>query len=50
MRSIMKKIDFALITELAGITLVAIGVGMFSVPLAFVTVGGFLIWATEKAD
>lgn len=46
----MKKIDFALITELAGITLVAIGVGMFSVPLAFVTVGGFLIWATEKAD
>jgi len=46
----MKKLDFALITELAGITLVAIGVGMFSVPLAFVTVGGFLIWATEKAD
>ena len=46
----MKKLDFALITELAGVTLVAIGVGMFSVPLAFVTVGGFFIWATEKAD
>ena len=46
----MKKLDFALITELAGVTLVAIGVGMFSVPLAFVTLGGFLIWATEKAD
>jgi hypothetical protein len=46
----MKKIDFALFTELAGVFLVAIGVGMFSVPLALITVGGFLIWATEKAN
>ena len=50
MRSIMKKLDFALLTELAGVILVATGVGMFSVPLALVTVGGFLIWATEKAN
>jgi hypothetical protein len=50
MRSIMKKLDFALLTELTGVILVAIGVAMFSVPLALVTVGGFLIWATEKAN
>jgi len=50
MRSIMKKLDFALLTELAGVILVAVGVAMFSVPLAFITVGGFLIWATEKAN
>ena len=46
----MKKLDFALLTELTGVILVAIGVAMFSVPLALITVGGFLIWATEKAN
>jgi hypothetical protein len=46
----MKKIDFSLFIELAGVILVAVGVGMFSVPLALITVGGFLIWATEKAN
>jgi hypothetical protein len=50
MRGIMKKIDFSLFVELAGVILVAVGVAMFSVPLAFITVGGFLIWATEKAN
>lgn len=46
----MKKLDISLITEILGISLVAIGVGMFSIPLAFIVVGGFLIWATEKAN
>ena len=46
----MKKLDIALITEIFGITLVSIGVGMFSVPLTFIVVGGFLIWATEKVN
>jgi hypothetical protein len=46
----MKKIDFSLISEILGVILVAVGVGMVFVPLAFVTVGGFLIWATEKAN
>jgi hypothetical protein len=46
----MKKLDISLITEILGITLVSIGVGIFSVPLAFIVVGGFLIWATEKAN
>ena len=34
----MKKLDVALITEILGIGLVSIGVGMFSVPLAFIVV------------
>jgi hypothetical protein len=46
----MKKLDISLITEILGIALVSVGVGMFSVPLAFIVVGGFLIWATEKAN
>lgn len=46
----MKKLDVALLTEILGIGLVSIGVGMFSVPLALIVVGGFLIWATEKAN
>lgn len=46
----MKKLDISLITEILGIGLVSIGVGMFSVPLALIVVGGFLIWATEKAN
>lgn len=46
----MKKLDISLITEILGIALVSVGVGMFSVPLALIVVGGFLIWATEKAN
>ena len=46
----MKKLDIALLIEILGIGLVSIGVGMFSVPLALIVVGGFLIWATEKAN
>lgn len=46
----MKKLDIALLTEILGIGLVSIGVGIFSVPLALIVVGGFLIWATEKAN
>ena len=46
----MKKIDLSILLEVLGITMVSIGVGMLSLPLAFITVGGFLIWATEKAN
>ncbi len=49
----MKKLDIALATEILGIGLVSIGVGMFSIPLAFIVVGGFLIcvvtvWRDER--
>jgi len=46
----MKKIDWAIAAEVFGVALFTVGVAMFSVPLAFIAVGGFLIWATEKAD
>ncbi len=46
----MKKLDLTILLEVLGIALVSIGVGMLSIPLAFITVGGFLIWATEKAN
>ena len=46
----MKKIDWAVVTELAGIAFFTAGVAMISVPLALIAVGAFLIWAIEKAD
>jgi len=46
----MKKIDFSLLTELVGVSLVAIGLGMIFVPLSFIVVGGFLVWITEKTN
>lgn len=44
----MKKIDWAIVAEVFGVALFTVGVAMISVPLAFIAVGGFLIWATEK--
>lgn len=46
----MKKIDMSVVAELTGVSLVAIGVGMISIPLSFIIVGGFLVWITEKAN
>ena len=44
----MKKIDWSLLAEVLGVALFAIGVAMISLPLALMSVGGFLVWATEK--
>lgn len=44
----MKKIDWAIVAEIFGVALFAVGVAMISVPLALMAVGGFLVWATEK--
>jgi hypothetical protein len=44
----MKKIDWSIAAEILGVTLFTVGVAMFSIPLAFIALGGFLIWATEK--
>ncbi len=44
----MKKMDWAVTAEIAGVTLFAIGVAMFSLPLALMAIGAFLVWATEK--
>ena len=44
----MKKFDWVIAAEVLGVALFAVGVAMFSLPLAFIAVGGFLVWATEK--
>jgi hypothetical protein len=46
----MKKIDWPVIAEVVGIGLFSVGVAMISIPLAFIAVGAFLVWITEKAD
>lgn len=44
----MKKIDWPVIAEVLGIGLFAVGVAMISIPLAFIAIGGFLVWITER--
>jgi len=44
----MKKIDWAIAAEVAGVAMFAVGLAMISFPLALIAVGAFLIWATEK--
>ena len=46
----MKRFDAGLATEIVGVALVTVGLGLFSLPLAFVALGSFLVWATEKAN
>ena len=44
----MKKLDTSLVIEILGVVLVTAGVAAFSLPLAAIALGSFLIWATEK--
>ena len=46
----MKKIDFSLVAEITGVTLVTTGIGMLSLPIALITLGAYLVWITEKAN
>lgn len=46
----LPKIDFSIVFEVIGATLVATGLAMVSTPLALVALGSFLIWVTEKAN
>jgi hypothetical protein len=50
MKMKLNKIDFSLIVEVVGISLVTSGLAMFSLPLSFVVLGSFLVWVTEKAN
>ena len=49
-RSAMKKIDFSLLAEVTGVALATTGIAMFSLPIALITLGTFLVWITEKAN
>lgn len=46
----LKKIDYALIIEVIGVSLVTSGLWMLSAPVALIALGGFLVWVTEKVD
>jgi hypothetical protein len=46
----MSKIDFSLVAEIVGATLVATGLAMVSVPLSLIVSGSFLVWITEKVN
>jgi hypothetical protein len=46
----LKKIDYVLIIEVIGVSLVTSGLWMLSAPVALIALGGFLVWATEKVD
>lgn len=46
----MKKPDLSLVVEIFGVALVTFGIAAFSVPLAAIALGSFLVWATEKAN
>lgn len=44
------SIDISTLIGVSGLCLATTGLLMVSVPLAFIAVGSFLVWITEKAD
>lgn len=44
----MKKIDWPVVAEVTGVALFTAGVAMIFVPAAFILLGAFLVWITEK--
>jgi hypothetical protein len=46
----MKKLDVSMLVGLGGLIVATTGLAMFSVPLALVCLGSFLVWITEKAN
>lgn len=46
----LPKIDVSILTEITGAVLVTYGIMQFSLPVACIVLGSFLIWITEKAE
>jgi hypothetical protein len=46
----MKKVDIAIVVEIAGATLATTGLAMIYVPASLIAAGIFLVWLTEKAN
>ena len=42
------KIDWSLLTEIAGVGLATYGLYLISMPIAFIALGAFLVYITEK--
>jgi len=48
MRKLFAQFDFALALEIIGLALVTYGISTYSLPLACIALGSFIVWATEK--
>lgn len=46
----LPKIDWSTTTEVVGLAFLSYGVFLIFPPLAFITLGSFLIWAVEKGE
>ena len=46
----MKKLDVSMLVGLVGLITATTGLAMFSVPLALICLGSFLVWITEKTN
>jgi hypothetical protein len=46
----MKKLDVSALVGFGGLVIATTGLAMFSVPLALICLGSFLVWITEKAN
>ena len=46
----MKKLDVSMLVGVSGLVIATTGLAMFSIPLALVCLGSFLVWITEKAN
>ena len=46
----MKKLDVSMLVGIGGLIIATTCLAMFSVPLALVCLGSFLVWITEKAN
>lgn len=44
----MKKFDIPTMMEVTGVVLVTVGLCLFSIPVALIALGSFLVWITEK--
>jgi uncharacterized membrane protein YpjA len=42
------KIDWSLLTEIAGVGLATYGLYLISMPIAFIALGAFLVYINEK--
>lgn len=46
----LPKVDWSTSIEVVGLSLVTYGVYLLFPPLAFITLGSFLVWAVEKGE
>jgi hypothetical protein len=48
MKKLLRRFDLSLALEVLGLVLVTYGLATYSIPIACISLGAFLVWATEK--